>query len=164
MTGVVPVGPDHFALVDDEDYDRVMAAGPWHLRCRSRNHYAQCHVLLLDGRRTTQQMHRLITEWAEGVDHRNNDGLDNRKSNLRPSNQSQNTANGRLCVTSSTGYKGVTKPRAKRSFVAQIRVHGKQTHLGSFVTAEEAARCYDAAALEAFGEFARINFPKETAA
>jgi hypothetical protein len=57
-------------------------------------------------------------------------------------------------------YRGVklTK-RSRNSWQAAIRRDGKSVYLGSFRSPEDAARAYDAAAIEEFGEFARLNFP-----
>lgn len=148
------------ALVDPEDFDRVMAAGPWHARPRGRTVYAQRHTRLADGRRSTQQMHNLIVGFV-GVDHKNGDGLDNRRANLRAANQSQNTANTRLRSDNKSGLRGVSWRKANNCWCAQIRIDGKTLWLGLFSTREAAARAYDVAALQIFGEFARLNFPKE---
>lgn len=156
----IPLAGGHSALVDEEDYQRVIEAGPWHPRRRGRNVYAQRHVFLADGRRSTQQMHNFILG-VVGIDHRNGDGLDNRRSNLRPANQSQNTANTRRRSTNKSGFKGVSWKTGRGAWVAQIRRGDKSYHLGLFGNREEAARAYDAAAIELFGEYARINFPKE---
>lgn len=100
-------------------------------------------------------MHQFIMG-SIGIDHINTDGLDNRRSNLRVANQTQNTANTRLRLTSKSGYKGVSlQTRSSSRWVAQIRVGGKQLHIGTFSSPEDAARAYDAAALAAWGEFAR---------
>ncbi len=138
------------ALVDDIDYEAVVAAGPWHALPSGQTSYAG-HARTANG---TVRMHNLITGWPY-VDHINGDGLDNRRSNLRAASHALNMANQRPSKSNTSGFKGVTR---KRNWVAQIRVGGHQRHIGTFHTAEEAARAYDREAVAAWGEFARLNF------
>ena len=103
--------------------------------------------------------HRIIWlivtgEWPGSIDHRNGISVDNRWSNLRPATYSQNAQNSR---TRRALPKGVYKNG--RRFGARIGLNGQSTHLGMFNTVAEAAAAYDAAALAAFGEFARPNTP-----
>jgi hypothetical protein len=64
-----------------------------------------------------------------------------------------------------TGFKGVNWSGAKtHKWQARIMRNGKRVFLGNFDTPEEAARAYDTAARELFGEHARLNFPEEAAA
>lgn len=58
-----------------------------------------------------------------------------------------------------SGYKGVGWSRASGKWRAYIQVDGRQVHLGLHLDPLDAARVYDAAALEHFGEYARLNFP-----
>lgn len=149
------------ARVDEADYARVVAAGPWHATpSRGGRIYAQRGVRRADGRRTTQKLHTFLTEWRQ-VDHRNGDGLDNRRANLREANRTQNNANARRRVDNTSGFKGVTFDARINRWSARIHVNNQRRSLGYHATAEEAARAYDAAAHEAFGEFARPNFPME---
>lgn len=55
-----------------------------------------------------------------------------------------------------TGYIGVSMNRKK--YQALYKVNGKTKYVGSFETAEEAARAYDVAASRALGSMARLNF------
>lgn len=57
----------------------------------------------------------------------------------------------------SSPYKGVVKLKGKERWVARIWVKGERVFLGHFDDEREAARCYDAAALEANDEFAWLN-------
>lgn len=158
----VPLTQGYCALVDDADFDRVMAAGPWQATpSRGGRVYAQRHVRRRDGRKTSQKLHTFLTGWPE-VDHRNGDGLNNRRENLRRVSRTQNNANARLRKDSTSGFKGVSWQKRDRTWYARIVVSGQRRFLGCFRTAEEAARAYDAAARELFGEFARPNFPMET--
>jgi len=102
----------------------------------------------------TVSMHRLIMDAPDGVlvDHRNRDTLDNRRCNLRFATRQQNAAN----MDRGSAWKGVRKSRNHWS--AQITVDGALKYLGVFDSEEDAARAYDRAALEAFGEFALLNF------
>jgi len=101
-------------------------------------------------------MHVLILgRGSHFSDHRNGNRLDNRRDNLRPATRSQNNAN--RCGWSSTGFKGVK--RQGRRFVARLMANKHPIHIGSFDTAEDAAKAHDRAALEHFGEYARLNFP-----
>lgn len=110
-------------------------------------------------------MHRLLmgAEKGELVDHEDHDGLNNRLGNLRRATKAQNAMNCRTLRTNNTsGYKGVARYRKK--WQAGINLNGKRNHLGNFDTPEEAARAYDRAAVELFGEFACLNFPDDVAA
>jgi hypothetical protein len=97
------------------------------------------------------------------VDHRNGDGLDNRRSNLRFSTRAGNARNrrhhrswrGRECASR---FKGITWDKEARKWCAAIYVDGKRKNLGRFHSEMEAAKAYDRAALAEFGEFARLNF------
>lgn len=158
MTREIPLTKGYAALVDDEDYDRAMEAGPWRalVESRSASAYAIRTVRDADGARRTQSLHRFLCGALHGViDHVNGNGLDNRRTNLRPASYRENERNkpGRGAVA----YKGVS--RAPRGFRARIRVDGRERFLGRFSTAEEAARAYDRAALEVDPAHAWLNFP-----
>lgn len=149
------------AQVDDIDAD--LAALTWNVNSSG---YA-----VRNGerpRRITIRMHRVIMrrmlgrelERWELVDHINGDPLDNRRSNLRLANNSENAFNRDIPAHNTTGYKGVSRNSTactRRPYQASITVNRKKHYLGSYATAVEAARAYDAAARQVAGQFAKVN-------
>jgi hypothetical protein len=119
--------------------------------------YAITWVRNADGTRSHVYMHDLIMGTA-GVDHRDRDGLNNCRCNLRVASQSQNGAN-TLPRVGTSRYKGVSWDRKMGCWRAQITVRRKMRYLGLFGSEEDAARAYDEAALETWGEYARLNLP-----
>ena len=103
------------------------------------------------------QIHRIIIGTKRGmdIDHINGDRLDNRKSNLRFATRSQNAANSPERKTNTSGFKGVCPIHEK--WVAQINCLGNHYHLGYFDNRVDAAKAYNSAAREYFGEFAYQN-------
>lgn len=154
----VPLSHGYVALVDDEDYERV-AAHRWraHINTRSRSIYA---VRTERGR--TVWMHRFILGLGQDgprVDHRNGNGLDNRRRvNLRPATRSENARNKK--PQSGRALKGICRSKRNKThpWSAAINVESKPIFLGTFTTPIEAARAYDRAAVQLHGEFARLNF------
>jgi hypothetical protein len=88
--------------------------------------------------------------------HRNGNGLDNRRSNLRAASQSQNKKNLPAYANNKSGYKGVIRLTTGR-YRASIGVDGKRVYLGTYDDAETAAIAYNVAATNLHGEFARLN-------
>lgn len=103
-------------------------------------------------------MHRLLMPNVSMIDHRDGNGLNNRRSNLRPCTNSQNQQN-RKTVVGQVQYRGVTRSTRKTTIFAQIKLEGQAIYLGSFPDAISAAKAYDKAAVAYFGEFANPNFP-----
>jgi hypothetical protein len=152
------------ALVSDEDYDLVMKFR-WNVWEAARPNGARSGpyartTLQRDGRKATVKMHTLITGWPL-VDHADHDGLNNQRSNLRPADNGQNAANGRHQIhrAKSSRYKGVS-----RSKWGTWIAYAQRRHIGTFASEEDAARAYDEAAVTIWGEFAHLNFPRDTLA
>jgi hypothetical protein len=152
------------ALVDDEDYE-VVSQHRWHAQESTRKGgridgpYAATRIPRKGGRQGILLMHKLITGYLK-TDHRNGNGLDNQRKNLRPATNAQNTHNQRPRVGTSSPYKGVCWNKASRKWQAAIKVAGSSRHLGLFATEEEAARAYEAAALAIQGDYAFAARPK----
>jgi hypothetical protein len=156
----IPLSRGLVALVDEVDYERVLAVGKWYANPSGVTYYARKNFWRA-GRCFSIRMHTLITGWSY-VDHRNGNGLDNRRSNLRQASDRQNAQNRGRRSDNTSGFKGVSWDDQQQAWSASICVDSVQQRLGRFSSREEAALAYDAAAAQHFGEFARLNFPKES--
>jgi len=158
-----------FALVDDIDADLICfnwKAIPDGKGSNAR-WYAACNALSANGKKSTVYMHRAILERAigrklgpsEGVDHKNHDGTDNRRENLRIATYQENTRNRRMhCNKKTSHYKGVSWDEQHNKWKVQICVNGKRTHLAYCGDEDKAARVYDQAAKKIFKSFCTLNF------
>jgi len=152
----IPLSQGQIALVDLDDIHLVEGYNWTAMKRPAGNFYAVRYQRTVNGRKTIY-MHRAITHAPErqAVDHINHDTLDNRRANLRLATYQENAANNRP----KNKLKGVRQRRDK--WEGFIQINNKYHHLGTFRTEEEAARRYDKAAKDAFGAFARLNYPKE---
>ena len=159
-------GETFTCVVDTADYHNTAAYaipdyGPvkgirWQAHSRRKAVYATA-LIKTNGKRVFIQMHSLLA--GKETDHRNGNGLDNRRLNLRSNaSASQQGANRpKRAGSSSSKYKGVSWVRNR--WWAYITVNGKKLHLGHFKSEDDAARAYDAAARKHFGEYTTLNFP-----
>lgn len=147
------------AIVDAEDGD--LGCVNWHALKSKRTHYA-CRNVPRPGRGMLS-LHRVIATRmgiAPGgakVDHRDGNGLNCRRENLRAADEFQNAQNRRRPITNRSGYKGVSLMKATGMWHAHIDAKGTRYHLGFFVTREEAASAYEIAARSFHGEFAAVG-------
>jgi AP2 domain len=149
------------ALVDDGDYERV-AIHRWCVHIHSGRKrtiaYAQANIRI-GGQWKRVMMHRFIMGLGSPrIDHKDGNGLNNTRANLRLATASNNMHNTGSRGGSST-FKGVTWHKKARKWLAQIMVNRKWHYLGVFEKEEDAARVYDAKARELHGEYAKTNFP-----
>lgn len=148
-----------FALVDDEDY-RWLSRWKWYSLRQRGNFYA----IRNKGKRPNRNkllMHREILNAQEyqGIDHKNHNGLDNRKINLRICTKNQNQHNRLPNKKSSSKHKGIYWDKSyTKKWHAQIQFNHRRIFLGRFSNEIEAAKAYDQKAKELFGEFAYTNF------
>lgn len=108
-------------------------------------------------------MHRVINMTPEGLqtDHINGDKLDNRVANLQSCTSAENARKRHRTVKSKSGFRGV-RQLPSGNFESKIMVDYKLQYLGVYGTAEEAARAYDAKAIELHKSFAYLNFPESS--
>lgn len=150
-----------FALVDDEDYERL-SRHKWYAWWNkyTRSYYAFRQSPRSDGKQQLIRMHREILGLERGDkrrgDHRDGDTLNNQRANLRTANLYQNARNARKKRNNTSGYKGVWRNKQCGKWQAAIRVASKRIHLGLYDTPEAAHHAYCKAAVEHYGEFARM--------
>lgn len=150
-----------FAIVDDADFDWL---NRWNWQAmKSGDKFYASRDVRFGPRRLSQKrrilMHREILRAGPDqlVDHRDRDGLNNTRSNLRCATNTQNGANS-ISKRGSSQFKGVFWDNQVQRWHARITVGKRQHFLGRFDNELEAAAAYDAAARVYFGEFARPNF------
>lgn len=142
-----------YALVDDEDFKNLSQFN-W---CISFYGYA---VRRFAGSKSKiVWMHREIMNPPKEmeIDHKDNNPLNNQKSNLRIATHSENSKNHKLSKNNKVGYKGIHWREDAKKWRTQIIFNYKKIHLGYFKDKKEAALIYNQAAKKYFGQFAKLN-------
>ena len=106
-------------------------------------------------------MHREIMKPIKGycVDHKDGDGLNNKRDNLRIVTIAENNYNkSKSRRTLSSQYKGVSIDKRTNKWRVIIYYKYRKIHLGMFDDEIEAAKAYDEAAKELYGKYAKLNF------
>jgi hypothetical protein len=166
---LIPLTQNQFAMVDDDMFDYL---NQWKWGASKKNHtYYAKRSYMKDGKSCVMKMHRLILGLTDPKilgEHRDHNGLNNQRDNLRVCTQQQNVCNKRSQKGSSSKYLGVCRvkyPQKRKNgevkvyeyWMALIRIKGKQTILGRFKDEKEAALAYNKAAIIHHGEFANPN-------
>jgi hypothetical protein len=154
----------YVCLVDAEDYPALMPFSWWpRISRRPDGSIKVVYACRTVNRHHSILMHRQLLGLAGSkpfTDHRNHNGLDNRRFNLRVTDYVGNARNQIVHRSNNTsGFKGIRKDG--QNWAARIGINYRMVYLGSYPTPEEAARAYDQAALRHFGEFALLNFPRK---
>lgn len=148
-----PKYPNTFTLLDDADFDWA-SQWKWHPNKNRGTFYVE----RVGPGGVPLKLHRELLKPAPGlfVDHRDGNGLNNQRENLRAATRAQNSQNVRKqAVKGASQFKGLWRKNSR--WAATIYWNGKSKYLGSYLTEIEAALAYNKAALEMHGEFAHLN-------
>jgi hypothetical protein len=150
----IPLTQGKEAIIDEADYPLV-SQYRWH----AVNHPHTWYVVSHGPGGRTMYMHRLIMGFPPNVDHKDGDGLNNSRSNLRACTGTQNQCNRKgLQRNNTVGYVGVEyAPKRNKPYRARVHFRGRHHFAGWHATKEEAAAARDRLAKELHGEFVTLN-------
>lgn len=151
------------ALVDDEDFE-YLNRWRWYADKGYKTFYAyRFEYPFGNGERRKIYMHKCILNSTNNIktDHKDGNGLNNQKLNLRLATHSQNISNSRLHSNNTSGYIGVYYSKTEDKFRGEVRLNGKRLLTKRFNLPQEAALSRDKLAIKLQGEFANLNFYKE---
>lgn len=152
----IPLSQGQVTVIDFDDFEKVRG-----LKWCAQSRKGRFHAARYFGKKY-EYLHRYLLDAPSGieVDHKNGDGLDNRRENLRLATKTQQRQGYRRPKTGTTSkYRGVSRWNGYDKWQAEISFNKKKIRLGGFDKEEDAARAYDKKARELFGEFASPNFP-----
>ena len=151
----VPLTHGYEAAIDIADVPLVEGVS-WFACIGTHTVYAVC-TDRSGGQQRRLRMHRVLAGSAScpHVDHKDGDGLNNRRNNLRPATKEQNAQNARFRRDNTSGFKGAFLDRRRNKWEARIKANGESRFLGYFHTAEAAHTAYCRASAELHGEFGR---------
>lgn len=157
----LPLTQGKFTLLDATDFEWA-SQWKWRYSFSKWGGYAVREARTIKNNRnsrTSIYLHRALLNCPLGfeVDHRNHLTLDNRRSNLRLCTSSQNKHNMQIGRANKSGYKGVSRTKQGKPWMASIRHDGKTVYLGTYEGILQAAEAYNQAAVRFFGEFAQLN-------
>lgn len=150
----IPLTQGQFALVSDRDY-KELSKYKWYARRQRKTYYAKRHYKVVEGRPIHILMHTQIMGTPSGmdIDHRDGNGLNNQRRNLRVTTRSQNMMNKGKPSNNTSGFKGVSLHKQKSKWQAEIVVNGKRIYLGIYSTPEIASKSYIKACKKYHGAF-----------
>ena len=161
---IIPLSQGKVALVDDEDFERL-SLHKWYA-AKERDTFYAVRTVKRNGRNAMIRMHREVLCLSKGdgviVDHRDMNGLNNQKENIRRADKTINNLNKRLQKNNSSGFRGVSWHKGNAKWGAHIRVNGKLKSLGFYDEASIAAIAYNEASKKYYGENGFINLPLST--
>lgn len=139
------------ALVDDDDFE-IINSHPW-FALEHRNTFYAFRWIVNNGKRVRLSMHHEVfgkPPAGKVTDHKDGNGLNNQKGNLRFLTNRQNRQNKSGWKTS-CDLPGVSFAKDRGKWMAKARINGKQTYLGLYDSPEKAAAAY-AAKMTEIGE------------
>lgn len=155
----VPGSGGRIVVLDSADMQFFLnQPGGWYAHKEGENHYVFTRVC------PRKKLHRLLLNAPDHlvVDHKNGDGLDNRRCNIRLATSRQNSWNSRRRYVRRTSlYKFVWLHESGRYTGTLFGPGGKRHSIGYYEDEREAARAADALARLFRGEFARLNLPND---
>lgn len=151
-TAKIPLSQGKFAIIDERDLEKVKQYRWSAVNCGHTYYAMNSH--------TKNHMHRFITGAPRGtvVDHKDNDGLNNKRDNLRITNNMVNGHNRKKKPFATSKYRGVCWSKQAQKWHASISYMGKNYFLGHHTDEIEAAQAYDRAAAQFYGIDACTNF------
>lgn len=153
-------GENLWTIIDLDDLERVRSFPyTWYAKLNKSigKYYAYTSPYCPDTKRCKPMfLHQFIMK-ADGktVDHKNNNGLDNRKSNLRVVPDGNNSTNRRgRNKNNSSGYRNVSWSKSYKKWIVQMQINKKNVVLGKFDDVHEAGTFAEEMRKKYYGEFA----------
>lgn len=143
-------------LIDKEDCEEFKKYKWFINKPKNKNTAYVLRSIVKNNKKTTISLHSQLTGYKM-ADHINGNGLDCRRSNMREAIGSQNNMNTKIYRNNTSGYKGVTLVKDRKKWRARIQINNKYKSIGEYYNKDQAAIAYNIAALNYFGEFAKLN-------
>ncbi len=154
-TRLIPLTQGKFAIVDACDYEYLMQ-WKWFAQRQKTTRGDIWHAKRLVSMEQEISKRKGFAQ-IKGLDHKNKDGLDNRRENIRECTKAQQCQNREKFRGKSSIHKGVSYVASTKKWTSKITVNRKTTFLGLFTSEIEAAKAYKTAAMQLFGEFASFD-------